>query len=299
MPKMFELLGKGATSEVYYINEDLVLKLYHGNISEEDVLQEFNRISYMHKKTDASPYVLDMIKIGDRQGMLLENLGNVTLLDAIKSNPEMAYDYGVKYGELAHSIHKNKADRDLPYVSEALKRGLACSNGEINKEVRDHIEKVISNFPAEKTLLHGDFSPSNIMVKNDRLYIIDPMTLRNGPPVYDFLPCFMFCYCWSELKNIYDSLSEEDRVKNPEWTGFLRNYAERFVDEGITERVFKGFLKGYYGDISDEECSKITAYVRELNYIKYAAAIWNLDFMPLSLRKNISHWASENILKLL
>ena len=299
MAKMFDFLGKGTTSDVYYLNEDLILKLYHDNITEEEALKEFKLSAYLHSKIEASPAAADLVEIGGRHGLLLENLGSVTLLDAMKQEPDRAYEYGIQYGELAKNIHKNKADPDLPAASETLKRGLLRSEGELKEEVRAYIRKKLDDFPKEDTLLHGDLSPKNIMVKNGRLYVIDPMTLRNGPAIYDLLPCFMFCHIWGEFRAAYLALSPEDKAKDPAWARFLSNYAEFYVDETTTRRVWKGFLKGCYGDLSEEESRGITAEIRELNYIKYAAAIWNLDLFPYEVKKKVSSWAEKNIIKLI
>ncbi len=94
-------------------------------------------------------------------------------------------------------------------------------------------EKLKTN---KKTLIHGDYSPKNILIGKDYPVILDAETACWGDPIFDLA----FCLNHIVLKSILHRNKKNNHIKV--FDCFVRNYFKYFKVDN-KKRVIKNFLK--------------------------------------------------------
>ncbi len=143
---------------------------------------------------------------------LLEDLGNVTL--AALLTPEAAKDWYLQAIDLLVALQSRVAAQDLPpYDAAFLQRELEICRewyfgrqleralGEEEQGVWDRSCALIvaNNLQQGKAYVHRDYHSRNLMVKDDRLRLIDYQDAVYGPLSYDLVSLLRDAYiAWDE-----------------------------------------------------------------------------------------------------
>lgn len=185
-----EIVGKGGNGTVYRLDEDKIVKLYHGQSM--DLVQreqEFSRIAFINGIPSVIPY--DVVKCGDDYGVVFEMVHSDTLGHAIAAHPEKMMEYVDQWVQLARILHSTHIEPgNMPNVKDHMRRnaknlGRWCSDEEI-KALLD----IIDSIPDCDTVLHNDLHPGNVMIQGDELVLIDLAEMSTGPKVFDLASIF-------------------------------------------------------------------------------------------------------------
>jgi hypothetical protein len=174
---------------------------------------------------------------------------------------EIEHNIFEKYCLYASSLHKdilkNKV-RNADCYKKDLRRRIICNNEFPKDEVAEAI-KVLDRLPTGDTLLHGDFSISNIIVKKNEPYAIDFGSTCRGPELYDIAK-FIYKACFSnplnEVNNfIKFSRKFEKGLIEPLWDQIL-----------ITKKKQRKILANIYLKQMNTSWEEIEDYLFVLNY---------------------------------
>jgi len=128
-----------------------------------------------------------------------------------------------KYALYASSLHKDIFKNNLPKAScykEDLRMRILC-NRQLSKESMVQAIKVLDKLPTGNTLLHGDYTISNIILKEDKPYAIDFGSTCRGPKTYDIAKFVYKTYFHNPLNEansfIKFSREFEKKVIEPIW----------------------------------------------------------------------------------
>ena len=94
------LIGKGLTSEVFGRGEDRVLKLFFPWVPESTVQREFDITRTVHAAGAPCPAAFEMLKLGDRHGIIFERGRRTSVLGRFLSAEVVRLLYPVRKGKI-------------------------------------------------------------------------------------------------------------------------------------------------------------------------------------------------------
>ena len=186
-----ELIGQGASGSVYRYDEGRVLKLYKKAWSKEMVSSAFNIAQSVHLGgvTTAKPY--EQVISAGQHGIIFELLEGESLVKYIGGDIDKRYEAAEKMGSLLKSVHALAADTGVFPPLKSMFGGILGTVSEFFKadQINDFVS-FVHNIPGSGCVLHGDFHENNIMVCNDKFYLIDLDGMCTGSPIFDLMQTY-------------------------------------------------------------------------------------------------------------
>lgn len=186
-------IGRGATSRVYQLDEDKIIKVYHAGMKPEEIERErsVSRRAFIKGVPTAITY--HMARVGDSYGVIYELIDADTLAETIRREPGRLEEFAVKTAEVLQQLHHTEYERgELPDARDTwwklFQMGLGSS---LNETDTGKIHDMIYGIPEKHTFIHGDFHAFNIMVRKGELLLIDVGDSSLGDPVFDMASIYM------------------------------------------------------------------------------------------------------------
>ncbi len=245
-----EIIGQGGNGTVYRLDDDKIVKLYRPTVKLEQIERE--RQFAKNALIGGIPCVIayDVVKCGDRYGIVFEMLKSDTLGHAMKNDPDRFDEYMDKYVALAKELHSTNLD---PKAFTSIKTVL---HGRVPKLARwcseeelQLIDSLIDELPDETTLIHGDLHPGNIMIQDDELVLIDMPEVTVGPKIWD-------------LAGTYRDLIQALQAPSPEVIKLLE--LSTGMPKDMLVKTGHEFFKRYTG-ITDE--SELETFFKKLGLV--------------------------------
>lgn len=195
--KIGNLIGKGATAEVYDYESNKVIKLYNLGESEDALKWEYNKLKEAHKNHVPCPEVFKLIEIDGRHGYIMEKYNGLTIKEKMFNelqeviSGEMSYELFLEsiYNDIKgvaralYELHKVKVPEweklDDKLLWEVNSTDLLLS------EEKEVIIDLIKKLPKDSVVCHGDPNPNNIMLCDGEYKLIDWVNAGIGNPLYD------------------------------------------------------------------------------------------------------------------
>ncbi|HCL01062.1 MAG TPA: aminoglycoside phosphotransferase [Lachnoclostridium phytofermentans] len=175
--KLTNLISKGQKASVYR-NGDNAIKVFHKETNKTDVLNEALNTTRVEETGLAIPCISE-VGIEDGQWSITMNfIEGKTLSQLIKENPEKKEEYINQMVDLQLEIHSKRA----PLLNKLKDKLIRQIN---SLEMLDNIKKYdlltrLDGMPKHVKLCHGDFHPNNIILSNDKMYVIDWVHATQG-----------------------------------------------------------------------------------------------------------------------
>ncbi len=134
----------------------------------------------------------EITKIDGKWAIIYQHISGKTLDELIRENPSKRDSYLEKMADLQieiNSLHSTKLSRQTDYLKRSID-GL---------DMIDDVKKYelltrLSSMPKHSKLCHGDFSPDNIIVSDDGLFIVDWLKAKQGNASADVAKTYLnFC----------------------------------------------------------------------------------------------------------
>ena len=257
------LLNVGTTAEVYRYDDDRILKLYHAGQDPDWIEAQWNNTQqlYRHDIPGAVPY--EMVAVGDRLGIIYERLDDIPLGEAISREPERLDEYAKKLALLLRQIHQAKFEKELLVDTTAFLAGHFNVTA-INRYTDMDVTGFARALNQGNTLVHGDFHPMNILVKNGRLIPIDTgdAYYRNGILDYVTLCTFLI-------------LQTDNPEKSQKLTAMTPDTAHS---------LWHAFVRHYFSPQTEEEKNEIEVMIKRVALIRTAMALAAADDMEEAVK---------------
>ncbi len=243
-----ELIGKGANGAVYRYDEETIIKVYFN----PDALPEIQRERELARKAlvlginTAIPY--DVVRIGECYGTVMELLEAVPLSRLIRDNPERL-DLPLKYYiDILRQIHSTElSPGEIPDMKQ-----VALSWAEFDREhlpdgLGDKLYEMVQSVPERHTMMHGDFHPNNIMVRDGEALLIDMDTLCMGHPIFELGSMANAFIGFPEINqdSVQDFLGFSSELAAEFWRRTLAMYLETEDEARLNEVDTKARIVGY------------------------------------------------------
>ncbi len=175
--KFTNLISKGQKASVYR-EGDNAIKVFDKGTNKTDVLNEALNTTRVEETGLAIPSISE-VGIEDGQWAITMNfIEGRTLGQLMKENPEKKEEYIKQMVDLQLEIHSKRA----PLLNKLKDKLIRQIN---SLEMLDNIKKYdlltrLDGMPKHVKVCHGDFNPNNIIVSNDKMYVIDWVHATQG-----------------------------------------------------------------------------------------------------------------------
>lgn len=175
------LIGCGRTAEIFEMGNDRIVKLFRDGIPRQAIEYEYNISKILSNNRCPVVNAYELITHNNRLGIVYDRIFGVTMMKSI--TPWNIHKHAKKLAELHFRIHK-----EIDYNVMSYKERLIENIKEIDLLDISCKQKLISytnNLPDGNNLCHGDYHPDNILIVNDKYFIIDWMTATKGESLGD------------------------------------------------------------------------------------------------------------------
>lgn len=289
--EQMKLLGTGMYGSVFRINEEQILKVFHGINSEDDIQPVIKTIqtAFVHGIPTLMPFEIVLTENGI--GMILELLNSDTMSTLMQEKPKKFDEYIDDMIELAKTLAAtNFEENSLRKRNEMLISKLENAAEFLLPEEISVIKNYINAIPNRNTAVHGDFHAKNIMIMDDKPMLIDMDEFSCGHPIWDIANANCIYQTmphsdpeiFSDLFDIKGKMSYEDF--------YFRIIGCTFAEaDHIWDRFFNGYFAGYSTE-DKNSILKLVEFYANFKYITFLVDICNkLKNNPEKLAEKISH----------
>jgi len=189
-------LAKGMRSTTYKVDDETILKLFPPFIDADFVSaeREMARSAFVAGIPTAIPFKL--VRCGSSYGALYELLDGTTLSEKISgaADDAEAASWGERMADLLGEIHRHpvqiKELRDLKM--EAIRRTKALGDT-LPSDAAQSIIECFNVIPESGTMVHGQFDPAHIIMRDGQLMLVGMENAGYGHPLFDLVHTFSSC----------------------------------------------------------------------------------------------------------
>ncbi len=235
-----QLLGQGMTGNVYRMDDETVLKVFHPNISFDLLISKENKKAknaFVYGVPTAIPY--DIVKVGDCYGIVYEMIKSKDLATVMSEDKSKIEEYMTMFAKTVrqmHSIHVEAGKLDDLKTTSI--QALGYFKSVMTDEEIQKVQRVYENIPDSNVFIHGDCHMGNAMLQDGELMFIDLSSGGMGHPIFDMVSMYSIderadndkARAVSPMLRLFSS----DEIKKM-WDVFIHTYFEGKDDEFIKE----------------------------------------------------------------
>lgn len=234
---MMDIIAERKTKTVYKDN-DTVVKLFVKDYSKADILNEALIHSRVEENTKLNiPKLLEVKKYGSRWALTTEYIEGKTLTELMTACPEKQDEYLKLFVKLQLEVLGNTVPL-LNRIKDKFRRKLT-ETSLINENIKYELLQRLEGMKNHTKLCHGDFNPSNIIVKpNGECYILDWSHATVGNASADAARTFLIfsMHANEELANKYlDLFAKESQIEKSHIQRWIPLVAATQLTKGIEE----------------------------------------------------------------
>lgn len=241
-----KVIGKGAQATVY-CSDQYAIKLFDETCDKTGVFYEA-LVSSIIENTDLPvPKIYEILNINNQMAIKMDYINGTSLFDCISKNPENTMVYMENMVKLHKEIHSKKATVPLSFKGR-LKNKIE-GNKDLSGIEKEKILTILNRLPDGNELCHGDFHGYNIMVEDEKYWIIDWVDSTYGCAEGDVCRTYMmYMLHVPELGEIYlDLYCKETRKEKDKILEWLPVIATARLSENIPnekEKIME-WISGY------------------------------------------------------
>ncbi len=154
-----------------YKDGDLAIKVFDENYSKADILNEALNIARVEQTGINIPGVRAVTVVEGKWAIVTDYIEGKTLAELMAENPDKEDEYLNMFVDIQLEMHAHKAPL-LTKLWDKMQRKIGETD--FDATTRYELQTRLDSLPKHHKLCHGDFNPSNIIIKNDgTAYIID------------------------------------------------------------------------------------------------------------------------------
>lgn len=170
--KDLKLLDKGATADIYEIEEGKVFKKFHNDKPDCSIENEYFCTNKVQTLGLGAPRLYERVNDQRGRGFIMEYINGKSLLNMMLEEKENIEDYMVEWARLHYKVNSIHGI-DLPSAHDVFLERIRNSSTIKKEEVRQRLIQILDSLPRNDCLCHTDLHPGNIMVTQTQYRIID------------------------------------------------------------------------------------------------------------------------------
>ncbi|MDR1941943.1 MAG: phosphotransferase [Endomicrobium sp.] len=215
-----EIVAK-RSAKVIYRNGDKSVKVFDEAFSKADILNEALIQARVEETGLNIPKIIEIIKYKGKWAIVTEFIEGKTLETIMAENPDKQDYYLNLFVDLQMSVHAKRSPR-LSMLKDKINRKISAT--ELDATTRYDLHSKLEAMPKHVKVCHGDYDPSNVIIKNDGTpYIIDWAHATQGNASADAAISYLsFCICGKkamaeEYLNIFCKKSDTAKQYIQKW----------------------------------------------------------------------------------
>ncbi|MBE7053164.1 MAG: aminoglycoside phosphotransferase [Ruminococcaceae bacterium] len=154
-----------------YRDGDKCIKVFNSTHSKADVLNEALNQARVEETGLNIPKIIEITMVDGKWSIITEYIEGKTLEQLMEENPHKKDEYINLMVDLQLEIHSKKSPL-LNKLKDKMNRKISQAN--LDATTRYELHTRLEGMPKHTKVCHGDFNPSNIVIKEDgTAYIID------------------------------------------------------------------------------------------------------------------------------
>ncbi len=154
-----------------YRDGDKTIKVFNENYSKADILNEALNLARVEETGLNVPKIEEVGVIDGKWCIVTDFIEGKTLAKTAEDNPSMADEYMKLFVEIQLKIHNQRCAL-LTKLKDKMRRKISLSG--LDATTRYELSERLDGMPKHIKLCHGDYIPTNIILKSDGTpYILD------------------------------------------------------------------------------------------------------------------------------
>ena len=167
----FEKIIAQREKKTIYRDGDMAVKVFENDFSKADILNEALNTARIEETNLNIPGVRAINMVDGKWAIFSDYIEGKTLAQLMKEEPEKFDDYLELFVELQLIVHEQRA----PILNSLrIKMMRKIDETDLNATIRYELHTRLESMPRHNKVCHGDFNPSNIIIRDDGTpFIID------------------------------------------------------------------------------------------------------------------------------
>lgn len=203
------------------------------------VSHEFYTSKAFYEAGVTTPKMIELVRVGEDYGIISEFITNKKSLARLSGEqPELIDDLAYRMAVFAKQLHGTKVEcnpgqdisEHIPSMKHLMLEALANTRMLRGRTLSKTIE-FVQGLEDAPTLLHGDFTFSNIIVevpfakeKTEKTYWIDLGRGAHGVPMFDLGHFYLFCNIFGRQKRVQGITHMTGKQMQQFWNSFALAY---------------------------------------------------------------------------
>lgn len=180
------------TSKTVYRDGDKAIKLFDEGYSKSDILNEALNQARVEETELNIPKIIEVTRIDNKWAIVSEYIEGKTLAQLMQENTNKYDEYLEKFVDIQMEIHSKKAPL-LNKLKDKMNRKI--SEADLDATTRYDLHTRLEGMPKHNKVCHGDFNPSNIIIKDDGTsFILDWSHATQGNASADVARTYLLFY---------------------------------------------------------------------------------------------------------
>ncbi len=159
------------TSKTVYRDGDRAIKVFDEHYSKADILNEALNLARIEETGLPVPQVLEVTKIDGKWAIVTTFIEGKTLAALMEEQPEKRDEYLALLVDIQLKMH-TKTSPLLTKLKDKMHRKI--SQADLDATCRYELHARLAGMPKHDKVCHGDFNPSNIIIREDgEAFILD------------------------------------------------------------------------------------------------------------------------------
>ena len=188
----FEKVIGVRTNKTVYKDGDKAIKVFDENFSKANILNEALNQARVEETGLNIPKVQEVSKIDGKWAITSDFIEGKTLATLMEKNPDKLEEYMNMFVDLQLEMHSKRRPL-LNKLKDKMQRKI--SEIDFDATTRYELHTRLESMPKHNKVCHGDFNPSNIIVKDDgTMYILDWSHATQGNASADAARTYLLFY---------------------------------------------------------------------------------------------------------
>lgn len=186
------------TNKTVYRDGEYCVKVFDDDFSKVDVLNEALNQARVEETGLNVPKIVEVTKIDGKWAIVSEYVPGKTLARLMEENPDKKDEYLEKFVDWQIEVQSKKCSL-LTKLRDKMNRKIDLTN--LDESIKYELHTRLEGMPKHNKLCHGDFNPSNIIVKEDGTpYFIDWSHATQGNASADVARTYMLFWLAGDIE---------------------------------------------------------------------------------------------------
>lgn len=186
------------TNKTVYRDGEYCVKVFDDDFSKVDVLNEALNQARVEETGLNVPKIVEVTKIDGKWAIVSEYVPGKTLARLMEENPDKKDEYLEKFVDWQIEVQSKKCPL-LTKLRDKMNRKIDLTN--LDESIKYELHTRLEGMPRHNKLCHGDFNPSNIIVKEDGTpYFIDWSHATQGNASADVARTYMLFWLAGDIE---------------------------------------------------------------------------------------------------